>query len=416
MTEQPPESIVIVGASLTGAKAAETLRTEGYGGRVVLVGTEPVRPYERPPLSKDYLRGESEREKVFVHPPGFYDEHAIELRTGVTVSAIDTAARTATLADGERLDWDRLLLAVGAEPRRPPLPGLDLEGVVTLRDLADSDRLRDVIAGGGRLVVVGAGWIGCEVAASARQGGMEVTLIEREAVPLQAVLGAEVGAVYADLHREHGVDLVTGAQVEAIEGTGRAERVRLAGGRVIECDAVVVGVGVRPRTELAEAAGLAVDNGILVDATLRASAPGVFAAGDVANAQHPFYNRRVRVEHWANALHQGPCAARNMLGADEPFDRLPYFFSDQYDAGMEYTGLADAGAQVVIRGDRAAREMIVFWLDDQRRVLAGMNMNVWDVTDTVKALIASRRPVDPARLSDPGVPLEQLLPTSPAPR
>lgn len=415
MTERAPRSILIVGAGLAAGKAAETLRAEGYDGRIVVIGAEPVRPYERPPLSKDYLRGESEREKVFVHPAGFYDEKSIELRTGTTVSAIDPAARTATLADGERLDWDALLLAVGAEPRRPPLPGIDLEGVLALRDLADSDRLRGVIGAGGRLAVIGAGWIGCEAAASARQGGMEVSLIEREAVPLQAVMGAEVGGIYADIHREHGVDLVTGASVEAIEGSGRVERVRLAGGRTIDCDAVLVGVGVRPRTELAEAAGLAVDNGILVDATLRAGAPGVFAAGDVANAEHPFYGRRVRVEHWANALNQGPCAARNMLGAGEQYDRLPYFFSDQYDVGMEYTGLAGPEARVVVRGDRATREMIVFWLGDDGRVLAGMNMNVWDVTDAVKALIQSRHPVDPARLADPDVPLEQLLPASATP-
>lgn len=410
MTQRAPGSIVIVGAGLAAATAAETLRTEGYDGRLVIVGAEPERPYERPPLSKDYLRGESDREKAFVHPAGFYDERSIDLRTGTTVSAIDVAARTATLGDGERLEWDALLLAVGAEPRRPPLPGIDLEGVLTLRDLADSDRLRGVIGAGGRLVVIGAGWISCEAAASARQGGMEVTLVEREAVPLQAVMGAEVGGVYADIHREHGVDLVTGASVEALEGAGRVERVRLAGGTTIDCEAVLVGVGVRPRTALAEAAGLAVDDGILVDATLRASAPGVFAAGDVANAEHPFYGRRVRVEHWANALNQGPCAARNMLGAREPYDRLPYFFSDQYDVGMEYTGLAGPGSRVVVRGDRATREMIVFWLDGGGRVLAGMNMNVWDVTDVVKALIHSRHPVDPGRLADPDVPLERLLP------
>lgn len=415
MTERAPESIVIVGGGLAAATAAGTLREEGYDGRLVVVGAEPVRPYERPPLSKDYLRGESEREKVFVHPAAFYDEKSIDLRTGTTVSAIDTAARTATLADGERLRWDALLLAVGAEPRRPPLPGIDLEGVLVLRDLADSDRLREVIGTGGRLAVIGAGWIGCEAAASARQGGMEVSLIEREAVPLQAVMGGEVGGIYADIHREHGVDLVTGASVEAIEGSGRVERVRLAGGRTIDCDAVLVGVGVRPRTELAESAGIAVDNGILVDATLRTGARGVFAAGDVANAEHPFYGRRVRVEHWANALNQGPCAARNMLGAREPYDRLPYFFSDQYDVGMEYTGLAGPDARVVVRGDRATREMIVFWLDDGGRVLAGMNMNVWDVTDAVKALIHSRHPVDPGRLADPDVPLERLLPASATP-
>jgi 3-phenylpropionate/trans-cinnamate dioxygenase ferredoxin reductase subunit len=405
-----PERIVIVGASLAGAKAAETLREEGYEGRLTLVGDELERPYERPPLSKDYLRGEAERESVHVHPAGFYDEHDIELHTGEAVREIDPVAGTATLASGERLGWDRLLLAVGAEPRSLPLPGADLENVLLLRSVADSDRIRAVIEAGGRLVVIGAGWIGCEVAASARQRGMEVTVVERLDVPLEGVLGTEAGRIFADLHRDHGVELVAGAAVEALEGDGRVERVRLAGGRTIDCSAAVVGVGVAPRTALAEAAGLRVDDGVLADARLRTSAPNVFAAGDVVNAEHPFYGRRVRVEHWANALNQGPCAARNMLGRDEPYDLLPYFFSDQYDLGMEYSGLADPRARVVMRGDPAAREVIVFWLDDERRVLAGMNVNVWDVNETVQALIRSRAPVDEARLADPAVPLEDLVP------
>jgi 3-phenylpropionate/trans-cinnamate dioxygenase ferredoxin reductase subunit len=407
-----PRSIVIVGASLAGAKAAETLRAEGYGGRLVLVGDEPELPYERPPLSKEYLRGEVGREKPQVHPAAFYEEQDIDLRTGTAVTDVNPSDRTATLADGERLDWDRLLLCVGAAPRVPRLPGIDLAGVLFLRTIADSDRLREVGAPGKRLAVIGAGWIGCEVAASARQMGAEVVLIEREAVPLQMVLGAEAGGIYADLHRENGVEVVTGATVEALEGTGDVQAVRLAGGRTVECDAVAVGVGVAPRTALAEAAGLAVDNGILVDATLATSAPGIWAAGDVANAEHPFYGRRVRVEHWANALNQGPCAARNMLGANEPYGQLPYFFSDQFDLGMEYVGLADPGSRVVMRGDRAARELIVYWLDDEGRVQAGMNLNVWDVTGPNRALIASRQPVDEARLADPGVPLEELVPAT----
>jgi 3-phenylpropionate/trans-cinnamate dioxygenase ferredoxin reductase subunit len=409
---ETPGNIVIVGASLAGATAAQALREEGYEGRLTLVGDEPERPYERPPLSKDYLRGESEREKVYVHPEGFYAEHDIELRTGERVSAIDPAAGTATLASGGRLDWDRLLLAVGAEPRALPVPGAGLDGVHLLRSLADCDRLREVIDAGGRLVVIGAGWIGSEVAATARQRGMEVTLLERQEVPLEGVLGVEAGRLFAELHRDHGTELIAGAAVEALEGDGRVERVRLAGGRTIDCSAVVAGVGVAPRTGLAEAAGLRVDNGVLADATLRTSAPGVFAAGDVANAEHPFYGRRVRVEHWASALNQGPCAARNMLGRGEPYERLPYFFSDQYDLGMEYSGLADPGARVVMRGDPAAREVVVFWLDDGHRVLAGMNVNVWDVNETVQALIRSRAPVDAARLADPGVPLEELIPTA----
>lgn len=406
-----PESIVIVGAGLAGAKAAETLREEGYEGRLVLVGDESERPYERPPLSKDYLRGEAGLDKVRVHEAGFYAEHAIELRAGAPVTAIDTTGRTVTLAGGEDLAWDRLLLATGAEPRRLPVPGADLEGVLYLRTLADSERLRAALGAGGRLVVVGAGWIGSEAAASARALGVEVTLLERLAVPLENVLGPTVGGLYADLHREHGVELLTGTGLEAIEGAGRAERVRLAGGRTIDCSAVLIGVGVAPRTALAEAAGLAVDDGILVDATLRTSAPGVYAAGDVANAEHPFYGRRVRVEHWANALNQGPVAARNMLGGEEPYDRIPYFFSDQYEVGMEYSGLAHGSDEVVIRGDLAARELIAFWIADGR-VAAGMNVNVWAVNDAVQSLIRSRAPIDPVRLRDRDVPLEALLPAA----
>ena len=406
MAERP--TFVIVGAALAGAKAAETLREEGFDGRVVLVGDEPERPYERPPLSKDYLRGEAEREAAYVHPREFYDQQEIELVRGVEVMAIDPAGHSAALSTGESLAWDRLLLATGAEPRRLPLPGADLAGVHYLRSMADSDRLREVIDAGGRLAVIGAGWIGAEVAASARSRGMEVTLIERQSVPLETVLGAEAGRLYADIHRDHGVELLTDAGVEAIEGADRAERVRLADGRVIDCAAVVIGVGVVPRTGLAEAAGLAVDNGVLVDATLRAGVPDVFAAGDVANAEHPFYGRRVRVEHWANALNQGPAAARSMLGGGEPYDRIPYFFSDQYDVGMEYSGLADPDARVVVRGDPASREVVVFWLDDADRVLAGMNVNVWDVNEQVQALIRSREPVDARRLADPAVPLDEL--------
>ena len=405
MAERP--TFLIVGASLAGAKAAETLREEGFDGRVVLVGAEPHRPYERPPLSKDYLQDRAERDSVYVHPDGFYAEQEIELLRGREVTAVDTGARTAALSDGESLGWDRLLLATGSEPRRLPIPGADLDGVHVLRTLDDCDRLRDVIDAGGRLVVIGAGWIGAEAAASARTRGMEVTMVEQQSVPLQTVLGAEVGRMYADAHRDHGVELLAGTAVEAIEGDGRAERVRIEGGRAVECAAVLVGVGAAPRTGLAEAAGLAVDNGVLVDATLRAGGD-VFAAGDIANAEHPFFGRRVRVEHWANALNQGPAAARAMLGRTEPFERLPYFFSDQYDVGMEYSGLADPDARIVVRGDLAAREAVVFWLGDDGAVTAGMNINVWDVNEQVQALIRSRAKVEPARLADPDVPLEDL--------
>jgi 3-phenylpropionate/trans-cinnamate dioxygenase ferredoxin reductase subunit len=401
------QTFVIAGASLAGAKAAETLREEGFDGRVVLVGSEHERPYERPPLSKDYLRGESEREKVYVHDAGFYAEREIELLAGRTATSLDASARQLTLDDGEALRYDRLLLATGAEPRRLALPGGDLDGVHYLRTVNDSDALRARLDRAGSVVVVGAGWIGAEVAASARQRGLDVTLVEPMSLPLERVLGTELGAIYRDIHRDQGVRLLLGTGVEAFEGSGAVERVRTSDGQALGCDFVVVGVGVAPRTGLAEAAGLDVDDGVVVDERLETSAPGVFAAGDVANAQHPFYGERIRVEHWANALNQGPAAARAMLGAADGYDTLPYFFSDQYDVGMEYAGFARNWDRVVFRGDPAGREFIAFWLVGDR-VVAGMNVNVWDVTDDIQALIRARVAVDDARLADPDVPLTSL--------
>ena len=405
------QTMAIVGASLAGAKAAETLRDEGFDGRIVLVGEESERPYERPPLSKDYLRGEAERSKVYVHDEGFYAANDIELRTSCHVESIDVRSHEIVLAAGERLSYDRLLLSVGAEPRRLSLPGADLPGVLYLRTLSDSDELRARLEAGGHVVVIGAGWIGAEAAASARQKGLEVTLVEMAEVPLERVLGAEVGAIFRDIHTDHGVRFVGGAGVDGLEGSGHVERVRLADGTAIDCDFVVVGVGVRPRTELAERAGLVVDNGIVVDELLGTSAPGIFAAGDVANARHPFYGTHIRVEHWANALNQGPAAARGMLGKGTAYDRLPYFFSDQYDVGMEYSGFATEWDQILFRGDPATREFIAFWLKDER-VVAGMNVNVWDVTDPIQALIRSKNAVDRARLTDPEVPLADLVETA----
>jgi 3-phenylpropionate/trans-cinnamate dioxygenase ferredoxin reductase subunit len=402
-------TFVIVGASLTGAKAAETLRAEGFDERVVLIGAEDERPYERPPLSKDYLRGEAERETVYVHPEGFYSDHDIELRLGRTAVSVDVAGSEVALDDGERLRYDRLLLATGAEPRRLSIPGGDLDGVLYLRSVADCDALRGRLDRGGTVVVIGAGWIGAEVAASARQRGLDVAVIEPLTVPLERVLGTEVGAVYRDIHVDHGVHMLLGTGVEAFEGGTAVERVRTSDGRELECDFVVVGVGVQPRIGLAAQAGLAVDNGILVDEHLQTSAPGVFAAGDVANAHHPFYGERIRVEHWANALHQGPIAAHAMLGEPDVYDRLPYFFSDQYDVGMEYAGFARRWDRMIFRGDPATREFIAFWLTGDR-VVAGMNVNVWDVIDPIQRLIGERVAVDDRRLADLDVPLAELVP------
>ncbi|WP_328388975.1 FAD-dependent oxidoreductase [Streptomyces sp. NBC_00400] len=404
-------AFIIAGAGLAGAKAAETLRAEGFDGPVVLLGDERERPYERPPLSKGYLLGTSEKEKVYVHPPQWYAEHDVDLRLGNAVTALDPAGHEVTLADGSRLGYAKLLLATGSTPRPLPVPGADLEGVHTLRRLADSDRLKEVFRSASRVVVIGGGWIGLETTAAARAAGAEVTVLESAPLPLLGVLGPEVAQIFAGLHTGHGVALRCGTQVTEITGTnGAVDGVRLADGTRIAADAVIVGIGITPNTEPAAAAGLKVDNGVVVDERLCSSHPDIYAAGDVANAYHPLLGRHLRVEHWANALHQPRTAARAMLGQEVRYDRLPYFFTDQYDLGMEYTGYVEPAGydRVVFRGDTAAREFIAFWLSGGR-VLAGMNVNVWDVTDPIRALVASGQAVDPERLADTDVPLDALL-------
>ncbi|MGH9117751.1 MAG: NAD(P)/FAD-dependent oxidoreductase [Acidimicrobiales bacterium] len=397
---------MIVGASLAGAKAAETLRAEGFDGRVVLIGAEPHRPYERPPLSKQLLRGESNVEDAYVHEESFYVDHDIELRLGERVTQIDPHATVVHLESGERIAYERLLIATGARPRRLHLPGADLDGIHYLRDLTDTVALRQGLASATRVAVVGAGWIGSEVAASARQLGHQVAVIDPGPFPLW-ILGAEIGVVYRDLHAEHGVDLHLNETVEGFVGDHAVAGVVTAGGQTIDADLVVIGIGVGPRIELAQRAGLAIDNGIAVDERLETSTPGVFAAGDAAAAWHPTLRRRIRVEHWANALHQGVAAARNMLGAAVPYDRVPYFYSDQYDLGMEYSGYAPTWDRVVFRGDPETREFIAFWLTDDR-VVAAMNANVWDVSEPLGSLVAAQRVIDVARLLDPDVPLEAV--------
>lgn len=402
-----PRTIVVVGAGLAGAKTVEALREKGFDGSLTLVGAETHLPYERPPLSKGYLKGDDERDSFEVHDRAWYDEHDVVLRLGETVTALELDAGTVTTDAGE-LPFDAVVLATGSEPRRLDLPGADLEGLLTLRTVDDSERLRAAFTDGARVVVVGGGWIGLETAAAARERGAEVTVLVPEDVPLERVLGAELGGMFAGLHREHGVDLRTGVQVTGFRGDGRVDGVELGDGTVVPADVVVLGVGAAPRTELAQAAGLAVDGGVLVDAALRTSDPRVLAVGDIAAEDHPTLEDRVRVEHWATALNQPATAAATLLGQDASYDELPYFFSDQYDLGMEYLGHTDPSSdELVVRGDLAGRELIAFWLRDGR-VVAGTNVNVWDVVDDVKALIRSGAQVDRARLADPDVPLSEL--------
>lgn len=400
------QTFVIVGAGLAGAKAAEALREKGFDGRLVLIGEEPRRPYERPDLSKHCLVGEKSTQELYVHPSDFYAEHEIELLTATGVTGLDAGARSVQLSSGPALRYDALLLATGASPRRLPVPGADLPGVVSLRTMEDSEDLQARIRAASHVVVIGVGWIGCEVAAAARTLGAEVTMIAPDALPLARVLGAELGALYRDVHAEHGVGLRLQTGVEAIVGSDAAEGVRTDAGDVVAGDLVVVGIGAAPRTEVAAAGGITVDDGVLVDEYLRTSDPAIFAAGDVARAWHPRYGRWIRVEHWANALNQGPAAAATMLGAQAPYVQRPYFYSDQYDVGMEYRGFTTSWDRVVLRGDVAAREFLAFWLDGGT-VVAGMNVNLWDDGDAIEALLDSDRVVDPDRLADPGVPLDE---------
>jgi 3-phenylpropionate/trans-cinnamate dioxygenase ferredoxin reductase component len=401
------ETLVIVGAGLAGAKAATGAREKGFDGRIVLIGEEACLPYERPPLSKGVLRGEAPARSALVEDDGHYQDHDIEVVAGRGVDVVDVAAREVVLADGERRWFSHLVLATGAAVRRLDVPGAGLDGIHHLRTIDDAEGLGAAIRAGGRVAVIGAGWIGSEVAASARQMGAEVVLIDPAPVPLQRVLGDTVGQVFADLHRDHGVVLRLGTGVTELRGERRVDGVVLSDGSVESADVVVVGIGVTPRTDLARAAGLRVDDGVVVDEHLETDVAGVYAVGDVASAWHPHLRRHVRVEHWANALNQGLTAGANVAGAGQAYDRLPYFFSDQYDLGMEYVGLGEPGDAVTIRGDVEARELIAFWQRDGI-VTAAMNVNVWDVADDLRAIVASGTPIPAARLSDPDVPLGEL--------
>ena len=401
-------TLVVVGASLAGAKAAEAARAAGHDGRILLVGEEATPPYERPPLSKSVLRGEADVESARVHPDGFYEDHGIEV-VNDRATALDPITRRLELGSGETVAFDTAVIATGATPRRLEIPGAELDGFHTLRTADDAIRLRDAIRAATRVAVVGAGWIGSEVAASARQMGAEVIIVDPAPVPLHRVLGHGIGETFRRLHADNGVTMRLGVGVSELRGSKTVDQVLLTDGRVEEADVVVAGIGVVPRDELARTAtGLRTDNGVLVDRYLESNVPGIYAAGDVANAWHPHYGRHLRVEHWANALNQGVTAGRNAAGRREAYTRLPYFFSDQYDLGMEYVGHGQPDDEVVVRGDLDARRFLAFWHRDGV-VSAAMNVNVWDVVDDLKAVIEAGAPVDPCRLADAGVPLEALV-------
>nr|WP_244284267.1 FAD-dependent oxidoreductase [Agromyces badenianii] len=409
MTKAP--NFVIVGGGLAGATAAKTLREEGFEGRIRLIGAEPHHPYIRPPLSKDFLSGAAPRDSVFVESPEWYGRHDVDVHLGTSAVSLDASAQRVQLDSGDALDYDAVLLATGSSARRLDIPGAGLQGVRRLRTLDDSEALQAELAGGGRrLVLIGSGWIGMEVAATARTLGNEVTVLERDPIPLANALGDELGTMFADLHAEHGVELRPSVAVAEITGEGgRATGVRLDSGELIAADLVLVGVGAVPNLELARQAGAAIGSGVLTDAALRTGLPNVYAAGDIAEAYHPLAGMRLRSEHWANALHGGAAAARSMLGRPVSYGDIPYFYTDQYDLGMEYSGFGPLarGADLVYRGDRSGREFIVFWVAASR-VVAGMNVNVWDVNEAVQGIIRRGEPVDARRLADERVPLEEL--------
>lgn len=403
--------MVIIGGGLTAATAAETLRKEGYAGPVTIVADESEIPYQRPPLSKGFLAGKEGDDDLLPLPASWYPENNVTVLTGTAATALDPAAHTVTLADGTALPYAKVLLATGAAPRRIPFPGVDLQGVYTFRTKADSVALKALLDGGGKnVVLIGSGWIGMEIAASATELGNKVALMGLEEVPLSVAIGTELGTVFTNRHKESGVRFELPASAAEIQGTdGVVTSVLTTTGVTLPADIVIVAVGVVPNIGLAKDAGLTINNGIEVSAALQTSAPDVYAAGDVANAMHPVTGTFARSEHWANAIASGKVAAKSMLGQDAALDDIPYFYTDQFDLGMEYSGFGalTKDAELVVRGDLATREFIAFWVLEGR-VVAGMNVNVWDVQDAIKALISSRRIVDTVKLADPQTPLEGI--------
>jgi 3-phenylpropionate/trans-cinnamate dioxygenase ferredoxin reductase subunit len=401
------ERFVIVGAALAGATAAATLRDEGFDGEVVLIGAEPTFPYERPPLSKSFLRGETPMQDAMVRPEAYYEDNGIETRFGTTVVGVDASERTIAVAGGEPVRFDRLLIATGARNRRFPIPGIGLEGVLDLRTLGDAARIRSEALPGRRVVLAGMGFIGSEVAASLRQLGLEVHVVAGGKAPLDRVLGIEVGTVIEGIHRDHGVEMTFDDQVAGFEGNGRVRSVKTESGVSLECDVVVLGLGVEPVTDLLTGSGIDVNDGVLVDEHCRASVEGVFAAGDVANHYHPVFGRRIRTEHWNNAREQGRVAALNMMGRDVPYDEIHWFWSDQYEHTIQYAGYHREWDELVIRGSLAARNFAAFYVREGRVQSVVSVDRPSDVRDAMSLIRAGGR-ADPAALRDESVDLTSL--------
>lgn len=402
-----PETFVIVGAGLTGGSAVVALREEGFQGDLVLIGAEPEVPYERPPLSKEYLRGEATFEDTLVRPPNFYPDQGIETHFGIRATKVDLEGKVVELEDGNRVPYDKVLIATGGRNRRPPIPGLDLEGVYDLRTVSDADRIRSEVAPGRKVVIAGMGFIGSEVAASLRMLGVEVSVIARSKLPLDRVLGEEIARVMESIHRDQGVEMVFEDAVEAFEGVGRVERVRTQGGRVIECDFVVVGLGIEPITEVVAGSAVRIENGIVVDEHCRTSVEGVYAAGDVANHYHPVFDRRIRVEHWQHAIKHGQAAARSMLGSQKPYDEVYWFWSDQYNYNLQYAGFASDWDELIVRGSLEQRKFVAFYLKGGR-ILATVGMNRGKDVRQSMGLIKAGVQVDLARLRDEAVRVSDL--------
>ncbi|MHA7306303.1 NAD(P)/FAD-dependent oxidoreductase [Arthrobacter sp. TMN-49] len=403
--------MVIIGGGLSGATAAETLRKQGYAGAVTIVAQEAEIPYQRPPLSKGFLAGKEGEDALLPLPASWYPEHNVTLLTGISATALDPRSHTVTLSNGGTLSYAKVLLATGAAARRISCPGVDLQGVHTFRTKADSLALRGLLSGGGKnVVMIGSGWIGMEIAATATELGNHVAVLGVAEVPLSAALGTELGTVFTERHQEAGVRFVLPASAAEIRGTdGHVTSVLTTTGVTLPADVVIVAVGVVPNIGLAQAAGLTINNGIEVSASLQTSHADVFAAGDVANSWHPFTGAHARSEHWANAIASGKVAAQSMVGQDAALDAIPYFYTDQFDLGMEYSGFGELtrDAELVIRGSLKKREFIAFWVAEGR-VVAGMNVNIWDVQDAIRALILSRRIVDTRALAEPQTPLEDI--------